>query len=1617
MGGMGWFDDFHCQVQLEDGSNYTFFTNGVVLSTGYADRGASLTNQAYSSGLLQEAWENGIGDVDLAEYFNYDPNFVIDAAGIVFYITPSNRTINIPIMVASEEYFNHSDRSYERPTLEEYRDYNDCFAIFASTNYPYEVYGADLRTFVTSFSTQGAFTKEVADNIAKLPNGTDLSIANVNQYVNTTNFIPNVEWVEDLEWETRDLQFPSGNIPVPLEYNGVMIGPCAVMEDVIPGQEYAIKVVVADGGRVGTVDTAVFLKSKGITSGADLALGVSVAPEFMEDPAGNSATFTFAVTNLSYATARDVTLTNYVPICADGAWETSEPVVWNLPDLAYRESYTTNLVVDFGDAIANYDSLTVSGFVATATGDYDMSNNADDAVIYFNSVAMTNLVVTKVWEDGDDQDGLRGTTLSVSVTTNGVVYQSVDLTATENWTKTLTVPVEDKTGAKIAYGVEEPTVPSGYTPDVSGSDYDWTITNTHTPALTNLVVTKVWDDGNDQDGLRPESVSVTVTTNGVTVTTVDLKAAEDWTKTIEGLPVNASGTPIVYTVEESNVSSDYTPVVSGSDYDWTITNTHTPATTNLVVTKVWDDGDDRDGLRPESVSVTVTTNGVTATTVDLKAAEDWTKTIENLPVNASGTPIVYVVEEPSVSSGYTPDVSGSDYDWTITNTHTPATTNLVVTKVWDDGDDQDGLRPESVSVTVTTNGVTVTTVDLKAAEDWTKTLPGLPVNAAGTPIVYTVEESNVSSDYTPVVSGSDYDWTVTNTHTPATTNLVVTKVWDDGDDQDGLRPESVSVTVTTNGVTVTTVDLTAAEDWTKTIENLPVNASGTPIVYVVEEPSVSSGYTPDVSGSDYNWTITNTHTPATTNLVVTKVWDDGEDQDGGRGTSLTVSVTTNGVAYTIVELTADAEWTATLSNVPVNASGEPIAYCVEESSIPAGYVPEVSGSGYDWTITNTHLPATTNLVVTKVWNDGDDQDGIRSASVAVTVTTNGAAYQTVDLTATENWTKALEGIPVFANGSQIAYEVLEPEVPDGYTPAVSGKYYDWTITNTHTPATTNLVVTKVWDDGDDQDGLRGTTLTVTVTTNGVAYQDVDLVADESWTKTLTGLPVNASGTPIAYAVEESTVPAGYTPDVSGSDYDWTITNTHTPATTNLVVTKVWDDGDDQDGLRPESVTVSVTTNGVAFQTVDLTATDDWTATLPDLPVNASGTPIAYAVEEPTVSSDYTPVVSGSDYDWTITNTHTPAVTNLVVTKVWNDGDDQDGLRPEFVTVCVTTNGVSFQNVDLTAVEDWTKTLAGLSVNAAGTPIAYAVEESSVPSGYMPVVSGSDYDWTITNTHTPAVTNLVVVKVWDDEDDAEALRPPTVTLTLYADNAKVEDVVLSEGNGWTKTWTDMDVCKGGSPIVYEIREENVPAEYTSKVDQSGTTFTVTNTHGVGEPELQTTATWTLNRSTGLIEGVFTLKNVGNKPFAADTDYWLATSGNRPTWYLYNPTGTMPDAADYFNFTAKVRAAVVNVGNRDGALDPGESVVVDGVKMYHIKRYSPVKYLDVQENTHAGTLFQTSDQNRNFIVSDAELSAIEATWSAGSVSDVDVLEATRLNGGAAYLWNDDDGTWEVLSSDLR
>ncbi|WP_156010962.1 Cna B-type domain-containing protein, partial [Streptococcus ruminantium] len=530
--------------------------------------------------------------------------------------------------------------------------------------------------------------------------------------------------------------------------------------------------------------------------------------------------------------------------------------------------------------------------------------------------------------------------------------------------------------AKGKFKIVEIKAPRGYVLDptpievvLGESGIIRTIKNTR--EKLSIPVAKKWVDNNDQDGKRPESITIQLYANGKAIDgqTVTLNAANSWTARFENLPkTDDEGKDIAYTIEETNVPDGYTASVNGT----TITNTHTPETTQVAGTKTWNDNNDQDGKRPQSITVNLLADGKPFKTQKVTAENNWKYTFTDLPKYANGKEIVYTVSEEKVD-GYEMKVEGTN----ITNTHTPETTEVSGTKTWVDNEDQDGKRPQSITVNLLADGKVIKSQQVTAENDWKYTFTDLPKYANGKEIVYTVTENAVEG-YT-----TTYDkYNITNSYTPGQTSLTVTKAWDDKDNQDGKRPEAIQVQLYANdqksGEVVT---LTAANKWTHTWTGLAKKANKKDIVYTVKEVSKVEGYTTTVGTVENgNVTITNTYEPSTTSIKVNKVWKDNNNQDGLRPTSITVNLLADGEVVKTETITpnADGDWSHTFTDLPEYKNGKKITYTVSEEKVE-GYETKVEGT----TITNTHTPETTEVAGTKTWNDNNDQDGKRPKSITV----------------------------------------------------------------------------------------------------------------------------------------------------------------------------------------------------------------------------------------------------------------------------------------------------------------------------------------------------------------------------------------------------------------------------------------------------------------------------------------------------------------------------------------------------------------------------------------------------------------------------------------------------------
>jgi len=123
---------------------------------------------------------------------------------------------------------------------------------------------------------------------------------------------------------------------------------------------------------------------------------------------------------------------------------------------------------------------------------------------------------------------------------------------------------------------------------------------------------------------------------------------------------------IAFTVDENGVLT-----VSESNYatlgeDGVLTVVNEVAAFSISGSKTWNDEDDKDGIRPEIITINLLADGVIVDTKTVTEADGWTWTFEGLDKYADGKEVVYTITEDAVE-GYETVVNGYD----VTNTHTP----------------------------------------------------------------------------------------------------------------------------------------------------------------------------------------------------------------------------------------------------------------------------------------------------------------------------------------------------------------------------------------------------------------------------------------------------------------------------------------------------------------------------------------------------------------------------------------------------------------------------------------------------------------------------------------------------------------------------------------------------------------------------------------------------------------------------------------------------------------------------------------------------------------------------------------------------------------------------------
>ncbi len=243
------------------------------------------------------------------------------------------------------------------------------------------------------------------------------------------------------------------------------------------------------------------------------------------------------------------------------------------------------------------------------------------------------------------------------------------------------------------------------------------------------------------------------------------------------------------------------------------------------------------------------------------------------------------------------------------------------------------------------------------------------------------------------------------------------------------------------------------------------------------------------------------------------------------------------------------------------------------------------------------------------------------------------------------------------------------------------------------------------------------------------------------------------------------------------------------------VEKIWDDANNQDGIRPDSVTVHLWAdlldgNGshpaeevipewigdAAGATRTLNAANEWKASFENIPyLNDDGQKIVYTLHEENKPEGYVANLHFDGVKFTATNSHEPEKIAIEGTKTWVG--DTEGTRPDSIKVDLFANGelVQSQTVRADVTGDWSYRFDNLDryePGKQGEEITYTVEEdvSSIPS-YIPSTGETAFD--LVNTYHP-YGDLIIKKFTQDTTEKERDDDFTFTLTFGWDTGEVDE---------------------------------------------------------------------------------------------------------------------------------------------------------------------------------------------------------------------------------------------------
>ena len=1067
--------------------------------------------------------------------------------------------------------------------------------------------------------------------------------------------------------------------------------------------------------------------------------------------------------------------------------------------------------------------------------DLDATKDSDTQTDTFETTQnfVTSVEAVKTWVDNENADGNRPESIYLQVK-NGAEMVEEALVTGPDWKYTFTnLPKYEEDGNIITYTVDEREAETGdlklYTKQIEGN----TITNTY--KLTNQSIQNPTIDKTgtaeitSKDQALTYTIAYTATVDNYIgtgrVTIVDTLPYEldeskpnnlqegeynkeaktiTWVEELgdidtfsnEAEEINITKTITVYyqniNVEEGTLVNNVSGKIDLDTTKETDTKEDTFETTENFTTsveaiKTWEDNENADGNRPTAIYLQVK-NGEQVVQEQKVTGPDWKYTFNNLPKYSSdGNSITYTVDEREETPGdltlYNKQISGN----TITNTYKLSNTNIKEPTIDKTGTSTITSKDEQLEYTITYNA----TIENYIGTGRVTIVDTLP---------YAIDESKPYE-----LDGGNYD------------KEAKTITWvEDLGDIDTFQGEAKEINIS------------------KTIQLSYENIN-------VTEGSFSNKVSGKIELDTTKDTNTTEDTFETTENFVTsveavKTWVDNDNADGNRPKAIYLQVK-NGNEVVQESLVTEKEgWKHTFTNLPkYGEDGNSITYTVDEREQTSGdlslYDKQIKGN----TITNTYKLTDTSIQDPSIQKMGTleitSKDQALDYIISYTATVNnyigtgrvtivdtlpyeldeskpnnldGGIYNKEAKTIT--WVEELGDIDTFQGEAKeinitknikVYYQNISVQ-EDKLVNKVSGKIDLDTTKETNTQEdtletkqnfVTEVEVVKTWVDEENADGNRPDVIYLQVK-NGDQVVQEQKVTGPDWKYTFTGLPKYSSeGSTITYTVDEREETPGdlalYNKQISGN----TITNTYKLSSTNIKEPSIEKTGTTEITSKDEQVEYTITYHATVENYVG-TGTVTIVDTLP------------YAIDE---TKPYD--LAGGTYNKEA----------KTITWVENLGDI-DTFQGEAKEINIRkTIQLSYENIN---VEE-----GSLNNKVSGTI-------------YLDATKDTDTKEDTFETTENFVTEVEVVKTWEDEENADGNRPDAIYLQVKNGDEVVQESLVTEKEGWKHTFTGLPKYQAdGSIITYTVDEREETAGDLELYDKQISGNTITNTYKLTDSSIK------------------------------------------------------------------------------------------------------------------------------------------------------------------------------------